>query len=418
MTTRPGREERKARNAVAARRWLQWGGSLAVVAATLAVLAGLGWWKYSQIRAAMQMGPPPVTPVYVGLTTVKTVTHRNMTTAVGTILAPRSITLNNELAGTVAEVLFEPGSIVEEGQVLVRLDTSVEQAQLEASLAREKFATAALLRNRPLARTEAITELELEELESLASQARAQVAELRAVIAQKTIAAPFRARVGLNDTHKGQYLSAGTLIATLQSVEDFVHVDFMLPQGTVADVQLGQTVDIITPRQTLSAELIAVDSQADRTTRNVRARARIDQPPATLLPGDSVQVRVAYGDEITLPAVPAESVRRTPQGTFVFVAETNAKNELHVSERAVVPAAAVGAMIGLATGVNVGDQVVKEGSFKLQDGALIAEADLSGGEAPSTATDENATDRNAAGEKAVDGTEPELAESAAPAGGG
>ncbi len=376
MTTRPGREERKAQTAAAARRWLRWGGSLAVIVATLAVLGGLAWWKYREIQIAMATPPPEEMPVHVGLVTVETLTHRNITTAVGTILAPRSITLNNELAGTVAEVLFTPGSIVEEGQVLVRLDISVEQAQLAAVLARQKFAASTLERNRQLANTDAITRLELEELESVAAHAQAQVDELRAVIAQKTIAAPFRARVGLNDTHKGQYLPAGTLIATLQSVEDFLLVDFMLPQGTVNFVQLDQTVDVMTPLATLPARLIAIDSQADRTTRNVRARARLDQPPATLLPGDSAQVRVPYGEEVVLPAVPAESVRRTPQGTFVFVAETNTAGELRVSERAVVPAAAVGSLIGLATGIRVGEQVVKEGSFKLQDGGLIVQAEI------------------------------------------
>ena len=354
--------------------WIALGSAL-VITATLGVLAFLAWKKYDEIQAAMQTGPRPEMPAAVGIHIVGTISWRNSTSSTGTIMAPRSITVNNELAGTVAEVLFEPGSILEEGTKILQLDASVEQAQLKAAMAREQFAESTLKRNRQMAASDAIAATELEEVESRWRQSQAEVEELRAVIARKTIVAPFRARVGLSNIQKGQYLSAGSLITTLQSVEDHLLVEFTLAQNVVNLLETDALVEIVVAGQKLSAKISAVDAQADRQTRNVRVRARVDAPPASMSPGDSVPVSIAYGPQIELPAVSAEAVRRSPQGTFVFMAVENDANELRASAQPVVLATSVGSKVGIASGISVGGHVIVEGSFKLQDGALIVPSD-------------------------------------------
>ena len=351
-----------------------WLGSILVIVATLGILVALAFWKYLEIQAAMKMGPPPEMPAAVGIQTVGTISWRNSTGSTGTIMAPRSITVNNELSGTVFEVLFESGQIVEEGMKLVLLDANVEDAQLKAAMAREQFALTTLERNRQMAASDAIAANELEELESRWHQTQAEVEELQAIIARKTIVAPFRGRVGLSDTQKGQYLNSGSLITTLQSVEDHLLVEFTLAQSVVNQIQSDAEVVITVAGNPLKAKISAIDAQADRQTRNVRIRARIDNPPKSMSPGDSVPVVIEFGPVITLPAVPAEAVRRSPQGTFVFMAEKNDAGEMRASARTVMLATSVGSKVGLASGVSVDEQVVVDGSFKLQDGALIAQA--------------------------------------------
>lgn len=354
----------------------RWVGSLAIVAATVAVLLFLGWKKYSEIQAAMNMPPPPEMPTAVGIQPVGKLLWRNSTTDIGTILAPRSITVNNELAGTVAEVHFGQGQLVEEGDLLLTLDTSVEQAQLQAAQVREKFALTAFERNRQMAEKNSIAEKELEDVESAWRQAEAEVQELQAMIARKTITAPFRGRIGLSDVYEGQYLPVGSLITSLQGAEDWLLVEFTLAQSVVSQVKVGDSVQVITDGTTLPADIHAIDAQANRQTRNVRVRARIDNPPASLSPGDSVTVLVEYGNEYTLPGVPAEAVRRSPQGTFLFMAEPGKSGELRASARTVVLATSVGSTVGIASGVVPDEQVVVEGSFKLHDGALIVPAPI------------------------------------------
>lgn len=362
----------------------RWAGSILVVGATLGILAFLGWKKYGEIQAAMNMPPPPEMPVAVGVRPVETLVWQNSTTSIGTILAPRSITVNNEMPGTVAEVLFQPGQIVEEEARLLSLDSSVERAQLKAAMIREEFALATLQRNRQLAEADSISDKELEDVESLWQQSQAEVEELQAMIARKTIIAPFRAQVGLSDVQKGQYLSVGSLITTLQSVEDHLLVEFTLAQYVVSELQTGDEILITSDDSKLTATISAIDAQADRQTRNVRVRARVDDPPPALSPGDSVSVRVKYGETWQLLAVPAESVRRSPQVTFVFLAGKNEAGELRATAQPVVLATSVGSLVGILRGISAEDQVIVEGSFKLQDGALISAVESEPEGAPET----------------------------------
>ena len=104
---------------------------------------------------------------------------------------------------------------------------------------------------------------------ALAGEPGGPQARLRALIAKKTIRAPFRARVGLADVHPGQYLNEGVTLTTLQGVADEVHVDFSLSQSVAAGIQPGSSVEVRTSRgQTLTAEVVAVDSRVDPTTRS------------------------------------------------------------------------------------------------------------------------------------------------------
>ncbi len=149
------------------------------------------------------------------------------------------------LAGTVRHIGFEPGALVKAGQVLIELDTSVEQAELLASQARVRLTQSTLNRMLKAASTDAVTAAEVEEAQAQFDQASAQVEQLKAVIARKTLKAPFDARVGLSNTHLGQFLPSGFQIATLQSVDDFVHVDFMIPQHAADSVRVNDQVKLI-----------------------------------------------------------------------------------------------------------------------------------------------------------------------------
>ncbi len=352
---------------------VNWLASIVVVIAALALLSALAFWKYRQIQQAASMPPPPESPTAVSLAQVSMVTYRNATTSIGTVVAPQWIAISNELPGTVSFIREGNNQPIEPGELLLKLDTSVEEAQLAGARARLKIAESVWRRTSQMAETRAVTELELEESESQWQQAQAQVAELEATIGRKSFHAPFRGQLGIVDTHVGQYLPAGSTVTLLQSLDDFLLVDFMLPQSVAASVGVESEVSIAHHRSTWPARIVAKDAQADRQTRNVRYRARMEQPPDTLLPGDSVNVAIEYGPTISLPAVPSVAVRYSPQGAFVFIAERTAAGELRAQMRPVIPAAAVGSDVGLAQGAAVGDVVVAEGSFKLHDGALLAD---------------------------------------------
>jgi len=371
--------------------WAIWLGSITLVLVTMSGIGGLAFYKYSQLQAAMNMGAPPEQPTRVNAVPAQEITFRQSTTMIGTVLAPRSILLSNEIAGTVSAVHFEPGQIVEQDQILVELDTSVERAQLDAAKARRTIANSAYQRIREAANSRAVTASELDEAVAQLAQATAQVDELQAVIQRKTLRAPFRARVGLADTHPGQFLPSGFSITSLQSIDDFVYVDFMIPQSVSDSVQVGDSVELVAHSQSLTGEVLALDSQANRDSRNLMARAKVSSPLGALRPGDSVKVKVEYGPPFTGAAVEPEALRSEPSGPFVYVLEyaldEAGEQRLRAFKRTVEPGPTVHGLLTLFSGVQVGQLVVADGSFKLRERALVT---LGPEEATSPATPSDA----------------------------
>ena len=347
-------------------------GSLILIIAVVGVGGALAYAKYTQIQQAASAPPPPEMPIAVRVGTVSQVTFRQQTTVIGTVLAKRSVMLSNEVAGTVRKVGFNSGDLVEKDQVLIEFDTSVEQAELLSAQARVRLSKSTLSRMRRAATSDAVTAAEVEEAEAQFDQASASVAQLKAVIARKTLLAPFRGRVGLRNTHEGQFLSSGFQIATLQSADDFLQVDFMIPQHAADWVTVGNEVSLIDTLGTYAAKVVALDDKADKQSRNRMGRAELSPIPPQLVPGDSVRVVIDYGPELTTSAVPPEAVRRAPMNTFVYVVEMDKEGNPRAQPRTVSVGKTIGNQVAVLTGLQSGEQVVADGSFKAREGALLS----------------------------------------------
>ena len=346
-------------------------GSLVLAVVLLGTGTVLAAWKHNRLaaeKAAVQ--PEPVEAVTVA--TAASRTHQETTTAIGTVLALESITLRNELPGTVRHVSLTPGAIVEAGTVLVALDTSVETADLKALQAQAALAETTLRRHVFLRQHEANAESEVDQAKAQRDVTLAQVERLKAIIAKKVIRAPFRARVGLADVHVGQYLNEGVQLTTLQGVSDQVNVDFSVPQDVAAGLALGSAVEVGTAdgATPISAQIVAVDAKVDPTTRNAMVRARISTKDLPS-PGASVHVRVPLGTTSEAVAVPATALRKGPGGDHVWVLATDEGGTLRAHERAVASGALVGDTVLILKGLKPGEQVAASGSFKLREAAKV-----------------------------------------------
>ncbi|HKB04670.1 MAG TPA: efflux RND transporter periplasmic adaptor subunit [Gemmataceae bacterium] len=357
-----------------------WIGSALLLLTVVAALAGLAAKKYVTIQEAMASAsnqPEPMETVAVAL--AKEREHRRATTSIGTVMALRSITLRNELAGTVKEVGLTPGQVVEAGTLLVGLDVSVEEAELKAVEAQLALAEAVLARARRASQTNAVPEEEVDRAKAQRDIAVAQIARTKAVIARKTIRAPFKARVGIADVHPGQYLNEGTQLTTLQGVDSAAHVDFTVAQRVAAGLHVGDPVDVFAAidQSPIPAKIVAIDARVDPTTRNAMVRARVEGANGPS-PGASVRVRVPVGPAFTAVTVPASALRKGPGGDHVFVIEPDKDGKPRAKLRAVEAGAMLGDEILIVTGLKPGEQVATSGSFKLREGLLVAIA----GDAP------------------------------------
>ena len=346
---------------------------LLVVLGSGAALAAKKYASIQESSAAAASQPEPMEMISVAEAAPRD--YRGSVTAVGTVLATRSVTLRNELAGTVRQVALVPGRIVDAGTVLVALDVSVERAELQAQKARAALAETLLQRNQQASLGHAVSDVEVDRARAERDVAAARAARAQALIDKKTIRAPFRARVGLSNVHVGQYLDEGEELCSLQGVDDAVHVDFTVSQQVAAVLSEGSPVLVRSgDGPPVPASIVALDARVDPKTRNAWARALVEGADRVPAPGASVRVDVPVGPPLQAVAIPVSALRKGPTGDHVFVAERDAQQQLRVHVRAVQVGTVVGDEILVVSGLSPGERVATSGSFKLREGVLVAEA--------------------------------------------
>jgi membrane fusion protein (multidrug efflux system) len=351
-----------------------WIGSTVLLGTLVVTGVGLAAWKFASIResdAASASQPEPTESVTAAVARQRD--YRPTTTAIGTVLALRSVTLRNELAGTVRQVRLIPGQIVDAGVVLVALDVSVEKAELKAQEAQAALAETVLERAQRLSQQQATAQEEVDRARTERDVAQAQIARTKAIIARKTIRSPFRARVGIADVHPGQYLEEGTQLTTLQGVDDAMNVDFTVAQRVGASLRPGDSVGVFarSDSEATAARIVAIDSRVDSTTRNAVVRARIGRAASPPVPGASVRVLVPVGPARKAVVVPVSALRKGPGGDHVFVIARAKDGKTRAQVRQVQSGAVLGDEILILSGLSAGEQVATSGSFKLRDAVLV-----------------------------------------------
>ncbi len=355
---------------------------LGVVLICVIIAGALGFYKYSEIQAAIERGkafPEPVEAVEVF--TVVMVPRTPTLSVTGEVMATSSAVLQNELAGRIVKVGFAPGAQVQAGQVLLQLDVSQEEAQLAEARADQKIAQLALDRAQRLVKSGAGSVEARDQARAHFDAARARVAALSALIDKKTLRAPFDAISSLHQLEVGQFLSAGTEITRLVGVSDHIWIDFSIPQDQ-ARIEVGSQVDIVvregaTPRQ---AVVIARDAAVNLRSRNLRMRAQLGENAGDLLPGMLVRVRVPLGGEVMAMAVPPTAIRRDAMGASVYVldpVQENGQSKTRARKRSVRLADVRQAdlredLVVVLEGLSAGEKIAAIGAFKLRDGSLVA----------------------------------------------
>jgi membrane fusion protein (multidrug efflux system) len=355
------------------RQWFVLAGGLVLV--VLALVGAKAGQIVAMVRAGESFVPPPEA---VTTAKVEAAEWQPTTPAIGSLVADRGVVLAAELTGTVREITFQSGSTVRRGAVLVRLDTSAEEAQLAAAQADATLAELNYARAVKLRRSEAAAQADLDAAEARAKRADATVANLRATIAKKTIRAPFDGRVAIRQVELGQVVSPGSPIASLQSVSP-IHADFWLPQQALARLAPEQRVRLRAdtfPDEEWEGQVTIVNPEVDPATRNVRVRATFPNADGRLRPGMFANVEVLSDEKRPVLTIPATAVIFAPYGDSVFAVEEKKDPAGQVAtvvrQKFVRTGERRGDVVAVVSGLGAGETVVSSGAFKLRNGAAVA----------------------------------------------
>ena len=352
-----------------------WKRMLLMLVLVFAVIGGLATSKIMQIKTAIAEGPkhaPP--PPSVSTFIAKGQSWQPVLTAIGSLKAVNGVDVSTDLPGIISQIAFESGATVKKGDLIVRLDTRQEEAQLHSAEAKRELSILNLARQRDLLKQKATSQAEYDAAAAQARQDEAAVEQAKAVVTRKTIAAPFDGVLGIRQVDLGQYLNSGAPIVTLQS-QDPIHVEFAVPQQNISQIVLGKKIHLNasgTGEPELEGEITAINSKVDEATRNLLVEATVPNPNHKLRAGMFVDVRVLLPEQTGVITVPSSSINYAPYGDSVFVVTTGTTpGTKQVVQQFVKLGPTRGDQISVTKGVHEGDEIVTSGVFKLRPNSPV-----------------------------------------------
>jgi membrane fusion protein, multidrug efflux system len=344
----------------------------------LAVLGGLGFVKFRQIQVAIAQGASfQMPPTAVTTVVAQRETWPSTMAVIGTVAAIEGVTVGADLPGTIDKIHFESGQWIKEGDILVDLDTRQERAQLANLEAQRDLAKINYDRAQELVKAGVISKSDYDSAFAQQKATEAQVGDIKAAIARKTIHAPFSGVLGIRQVSLGQYLAAGQAIVSLQSLNP-IYVNFGIPQQDTPKVQMGRVLRVTNsdlPGMAFNGRVSALDSVINEQTRNIQVQATLANKDNKLRPGMYVQVELPLGQPRQVVSLPASAINYAPYGDSVYVVtdmkDAKGNSFRGVRQQVVKIEGSRGDQVAITSGINPGDEIVSSGVFRLRNGAPV-----------------------------------------------
>jgi membrane fusion protein (multidrug efflux system) len=300
--------------------------------------------------------------------------------AIGTLTAVNGIDVAPQVGGVVRELLFDSGDLVKKGQKLIQLDTDTEEADLTNFRVQLANAEIELDRREKVFKKGFASKADLDTARTARDQLLANVQRTEALIAQKSLYAPWDGRLGLRDVAVGKYVAAGQNVVWMQSV-DPIFADFTVTEADFGKIKIGQEVSAKVstyPGEAFKGKVRTTDARVSESSRMVTVRAEMENPDGRLVPGMYADVTVTVGEPEPVVTIAQTAVTYSLYGDSVFAVikaknpDPNAKEpDLEVERRFVKLGRVRDGRVNVIDGVKPGDQVVIAGQNKVDQGSKV-----------------------------------------------
>jgi membrane fusion protein (multidrug efflux system) len=290
----------------------------------IVVIAAIVLVKFLQISTLIETGKNMQEPATtISAEKVQAYEWESTLTAIGSLEAAKGLEVTADLSGRITKILFDAGSEVEVGDLLVEQDISTEKAQLRAAKSAAALAKNNFSRVRQLYQRKVASKSEYDSSQNAYQSALAEVDNIEAAVEKKSIRAPFKGRLGIRLINLGQSISAGEPLVSLQAT-DQMFVNFFLPQQNLPKLSVGLTIRLKTdavPGTAFTGKINAINPEIDSKTRSVEIQAILANPNNTLLPGMFANIEVVLPNTANVLLIPITSVKYATYGDSVFVVE-------------------------------------------------------------------------------------------------
>jgi membrane fusion protein (multidrug efflux system) len=355
-----------------------------------AIAASLGYKKYLQIGVLTTQGSVQPPPTNVTVASAESAKWNKRIKAAGTLVASQGVDLSTEVAGIVKSIHFDSGQEIIKGALLLELNNQSELATLGQAQAKFNSDNSQYQRLLKLKDQSFVTRNDIDTQTALVDISNAQISVAEVALAKKSINAPFSGKLGIRLIDIGEYITPGTPLVTLQSVDKLL-LDFTLPESNFNDLKVGQDIRFKVRSfadKSFTAEVKAWSPVLDESTRNITIQAEVDNKNRLLAPGMFAEMEVNSAQKIALVTLPETAIFYNIYGEAVYILEkqpqsadgsvavnTNDAPDYRLAARQVRVAYRSNGKVGIISGIDAGDLAVTSGQLKLYPSLRVAIVD-------------------------------------------
>ncbi|UNM94976.1 efflux RND transporter periplasmic adaptor subunit [Ignatzschineria rhizosphaerae] len=292
--------------------------------------------------------------------------------AVGILHPYQEVIVRPEASGRIVNIAFKEGESVEEGDLLLALDSSIEAAELRETTARRVLAKQNL--DRLLAAKGGSTAQARDIAQAEYEQAVANEAIAKAKYDRRFIYAPFSGTVGLKNVELGDYVQAGADIVRLLNI-DQLRLEFNIPERVAHVVETGQNVKFTIdnfPNKLFAAEVYAVSPEIEQKGRSLTVLARFHNEDQSLIAGSFARLNLLVPLNYQVIIIPEESIFASEGAQFVYRAKPTSDPDVFEAELVPVEIGQRSTFnVEILSGLNADDIVVKAGQVRIKDESLV-----------------------------------------------
>ena len=359
-----------------------WKAAKFLIAAVLifGLFGGIYAWQFhilpGLIKAGVESAPPPVETI--AAEKARADLWPPYVRAIGTAKAYNGVDVAPQVGGVVQSLFFASGDRVEKGAKLVQLDSDTELADLKSLEATLANADRDLSRKDALAKKGYGSKSDQDSAQAKMDETLAGIEKVRALIAKKTVVAPFSGDLGIRKVDPGQYVQPGAPLVWLQTL-DPIYVDFDVPEASYARMKAGQEVQLTAgayPGETFKGTVDTIDARMAADTRTMMVRAKLANRDRRLVPGMFVNVSVIQGAPEPVVTLPETAITYSLYGDSIYVikpaaAGADATTPRDVERRFVKVGEAREGRVSILDGLKPDEEVVTVGQLKLNPGTKV-----------------------------------------------
>jgi membrane fusion protein (multidrug efflux system) len=298
---------------------------------------------------------------------VRQSTVSNTISVTGSILSNEEVALQSQVAGIVEHIYFTEGTHVNKGDMLIKIDDSQLQAQLQKDEVGKQLAQITEERQKKLLAINGISQQDYDIALNNLNSIEADIKLLQVQIGYTEIRAPFDGTVGLRNVSEGSYVSQNTVLVNLEETTP-VKIDFYVPEKYLGMVQKNDTINfsIGSYNNVFKGNIYAIDPKVDESTRSMHIRALADNKAGKLLPGAFTNINIQLNHSTQSIMIPTEAVIPQISGQIAYISK-NGK----VSSAPIVLGIRTDSTVEVMSGIDMGDTVITRGLQFIHPGSIV-----------------------------------------------